>query len=622
MRFNNISNFKSILVAGIVTVAISSPTVKAQEYTYNHPGSEAFDEFVEVYRDTAEYVAPSVVDIDKDALTDSHRVVTNKFGRNWYAYAVGAVHTFIGDFSNAGPFKGTLSPEFAIGVGKWFTPGLALKAEFTLSDSRGYTRYEPNYGYGDMHHRPNGEPYWDMKYKWWDLSINAVFNLSRLIRGYEGINNRKLMNQFMLSAGVGITHVYGFKGDYGSDNRVSAHAELQYSRFFTPSKRFSLDFKIRGMFYETTLDRTHGWDTNTSRKIDCNIGVGVGFTWYIGKKYPNAWEQSTTELHQVDYRDREILIVKKQDVEVSKAEPGTMTFYVFYPNNYSGRNDAPIVEESDVNTMDYLAGGLFTQKKYADTGSATSRIEAGRTLNGLATEDIPTELAENLTFAEYLPRGYEISDVDPMSLSLNPDAMAEFEQKEGFYYAPIYDGKHVWQYRIDDATQGQTLLSDENYAETKTYGLNAHKGLGIIQENMEVPEGDELVSFADFYAAINGNDGYIANFTDEATVNRIKDILENGIITVVETEGMATSQDNYTGANAKQIGIERNSALSENRANSVIKWMQENENLAQALYQSVFSPGNNSINLVEDESTRGLDAKLNRGVKVRIHYVK
>lgn len=39
----------------------------------------------------------------------------------------------------------------------------------------------------------------------------------------------------------------------------------------------------------------------------------------------------------------------------------TFTFYVFYPNNYSGRNDAPVVSDAKVHSMDYLAGGIFTQ---------------------------------------------------------------------------------------------------------------------------------------------------------------------------------------------------------------------------------------------------------------------
>lgn len=592
-----------------------------------HENVPDLTEFSEIYRDTTEFVAPTEI-IRKDSILEPMRVVTNKFGKNWFLFATGGAHTFIGDYSNLGPFKTTLSSDFSIGVGKWFTPGIGLKVEYIFpTNSRGYTRNVHNWAYGEPMTDEDGQ-YWRFRTHWWDLSASVILNLSRLFMGYEGMGNNKLMNQFMLNAGIGLVHHTGFKDSYGSQNEISAHAELQYSRFFTKAKRWSLDFKVRGLFYQTNFDGEHGYGDYVARKIDCNIGLDLGVTFYLGSKRTNGWSESTTAYYQRDFRQRDILVVNERDVFVGEEEnnkramQGTMTFYVFYPNNYSGRNDAPLVADADVNTLDYLAGGLFTQKRYADTKSATSKILAGNSLNGLKIEDIPTEMAEELTFATDLPRGYEMSATSPLSLSLKPEDMTEFREKEGFYYAPIYDGSHVWQYRIDDATLGQTLLNNSNYEETQTFGLNSHGGLDIIKENMKLDGNDELVSFADVYAALNGNEGYIAQFTDEETVNRIKDILENGIITMVQTEGMATSQDNYSGANADKVGTERNSALSENRANSVMKWLQENENLADALYQSFFTNGQNTINEVKDTSTQSLNSKLNRGVKVRLHYIK
>lgn len=588
-----------------------------------HKGAPDLTGFTEIYRDTTEFVSPTEI-IRKDTVLEPMRVVTNKFGKNWFLFATAGAHTFIGDYSNLGPFKNTISPDFSIGVGKWFTPGIAVKVEYMpYSTSRGYTA-NPNeaWGYGEPVYGSDGQfLYRKWKTGWWDLSASVILNLSRLFRGYEGMNNTKMMNQFMISAGIGIVGHTGFKNDYGSKHEISAHTELQYSRFFTKSKKISLDFKVRGLFYQTNFDNEHGYGDYAASKVDCNVGVDIGFTWYLDKKRNNGWAESVTEYYQRDYRQMDVLVVNQKDVVVEEGKPqqGTMTFYVFYPNNYSGRNDAPLVEGAEVNTLDYLAGGLFTQKRYRDTSNATSKLLSGNSLNGLEIVDIPTEQAEVLSFATDLPRGYEMSATTPLSLSLNPDAMAEFREKEGFYYAPIFDGSHVWQYRIDDATKGQTLLDNANYAETQTYGLNSHEGLDIVRENMKYDGNDELVSFADIYAAINGNEGYIAQFTDEETVNHIKDILENGVITMIQTEGMATSQDNN---NSSALGEERNSTLSENRANSVMKWLQENENLADALYQSFLTAGNNTVNEVNDQSTRGLDAKLNRGVKVRIHYIK
>ena len=575
-----------------------------------------------IYRDTSEYVAPTTIIIEQDSIQAPMGVVTNKFGKNWFVFATIGGHTFRGDYSKLGKFSGTLSPEATIGLGKWFTPGLGLKIEYSMSNSKGYTAYtEGDYGYGDPVLNEKGKfLYRKMKTPWWDLNISAILNLSRLIKGYEGMGNRKLMNQFMLNIGLGMVHHMGFGQSYGSDNELSARTEFQYSRFFTPAKRWSLDLKFRGIFYQTNFDLEYGQKDFAARKIDCNLGLAVGFTFYLGNKKNNGWSQSVTKIYQRDYRERDVFVVRQ--IETDKVQQGTMTFFVFYPNNYSGRNDAPLIAESDVNSIDYLAGGLYTQKRYVDAGAVSSRISSGKSLNGLATRDIPTEMAENLTFADYLPRGYEMLDSIPLSLSLAPQAMEEFFGNEGFYYAPIYDGRHTWQYRIDDATLGQHLLSDANYAETRSFGINAHSGLDIIRENMTLDGNEELVSFADVYAAINGNEGYIAQFTDPETVDRIKDILENGVISVIQAEGMATSQDNYTGENAAQVGDERNNELSQNRANSVIRWLQQNENLEGVLAQTFIGNSKNYVNPVTDKSTRGLSAKLNRGVKVSIQYMK
>lgn len=591
-----------------------------------NPQKEKIDlsEFIEIYRDTTEYAAPTTIITARDSIIDPTRVVQNKFNKNWFVFGTLGGHTFRGDYSNYGPFKGTLSPDFTIGIAKWFTPGVGIKLEGAYSDSRGYTGYKSgHYGYGDILTNDAGAEYRLMRTNWWDVHGSVIFNLSRLFMGYEGINNSKMMNQFMFTSGIGLVHHMGYANSHGSDNELSAHTELQYSRFFTRAKRFSLDFKLRGIFYQTNFDLEYGQGDYAAHKIDCNLGAAIGFTFYLGKQRDNGWGHGATKVYQRDYSERSVLVVKQKEVVApAEIQQGTITFYVFYPNNYSGRNDAPIVAGADVNSIDYLAGGLYTQKRYEDTSAASEKLHTGASLNGLKISDIPTEMATDLTFALDVPRGYEMEATVPMSLSLAAGDMNAFYEKEGFYYAPIYDGRHTWQYRIDDATLGQQLLSDANYAESNTYGLNAHSGLQIIRDNMKLDSDDELVSFADVYAAVNGNEGYISNFADSTTVSRIKDVFDNGIISFIQLEGMATSQDNYSGANATRIGEERNNALSVNRTSSVVMWLQQNENLKDALTQTFIGTGNNVVNTVNDESTRGLNAKLNRGVKVRIHYMK
>ena len=90
----------------------------------------------------------------------------------------------------------------------------------------------------------------------------------------------------------------------------------------------------------------------------------------------------------------------------------------------------------------------------------------------------------------------------------------------------------------------------------------------------------------------------------------------------VVAEGYATSQDNFIGEDAENVGLERNKNLAFNRALTVMNWLKGNENLKNI-------PGHaysvnaltNPIISVKDESVLGLTPKLSRCVKVRIHYV-
>lgn len=568
---------------------------------------DKYKDYREVYRDSV-LVANTKEVFVKGEGNDPFEVVSNPFRQNWFIFATGGGHTFRGDYSKDGPFKGTLSPDVSVGFGKWFMPWLALKAEFILSESRGYTEFKTaHYGYGDW---IDGNPgYRKMKTGWWDLGGSAIINLTRLYYGYEGYGVKDRMGQWQAAAGIGAVHHLGYEHDYGSDNELSTHLELQYSRFLNADKNVSLDVKARALLYQTNFDLEYGQAQKAAQHVDANLGLDVGVTFYLGKKGENGWRRGTSTIYEREYKETAKTIVKVKEEEKERPiRNGTLTFFVYYPNNYSGRNDAPLIPESEVNAIDYLAGGIFTQKQYTDA-SLTKAV------------DLPTERANQDFIIDFIPRGYEMRDDQPLSLSLKKDDMKAFADQAGFWYAPIDDGLHIWQYRIDDATLRQQLVSGDNYQESQTFGLNAHSGLETVRQYMDVDEADELVSFADVYAALTTNEGYISRFTDEETVNHIKDILDRGAILLIQADGLATSQDNFSGQDADRVGLERNSALADNRAKTVISWLTADPRMQDVRSQSFIFSNRGDIRTVTDPSTRGLNAKLNRCVKVRIRYM-
>ncbi len=564
---------------------------------------------------------------------DQYRVVTNRFWDNWWVYGDIGVHTFRGDWSGNGKFKETLSPDFTVGAGKWFTPGFGIKAQFGMGNSRGFTEIWTPYAVGSENNpmlKADGTPYWKLKTKWWDINANVVLNISRILYAWEGYGSDERFNQLFLSLGIGGVHHYGNpQGNWRTEpphagtpegkaygdphNEWYGNVELQYSRFFTKAKAWTLDVKLRGRFYETHYDLSPVAD----RRWDFNLGVSIGATYYIKKR---GWERCVPgdEINYFINVPTPVSVPVVQDCP----EYQTFTFYVFYPNNYSGRDDAPVVSDADVHSMDYLAGGIFTQKRFKSNSAVASRLKSGASLRSLKTENVPTEKA---TFTENptgVARGYEMSS-RPLSLEMDADDMQAFEDVAGYYYAPIYEADKIWCYRIDNETRTQTLLSRDNYKETTSYGLNAHAGLSTVRENMPLEEGTILYSFADVYAALVGDEGYISQFCDKQAVDAIRDILENGQIIHVQAEGLATSQNNYTGENAEAVGLDRNRALSHYRAFSAIKWLRESGKFGE-LKQGDFTINalSEPIGRVDDKSTRGLKAKLNRCARITIKYIK
>ena len=187
---------------------------------------------------------------------------------------------------------------------------------------------------------------------------------------------------------------------------------------------------------------------------------------------------------------------------VSKCpEYGSFVFYVFFPNNYSGRDDAPIVADAPVNAIDYLASGVFTQKKFVDGQGVASRLASGASLSRLATTDVPTRKAFDCSAEENLTRGYEMTDM-PLSLPMDKASLTEFEKQYGYYYAPVYGDGKTWHYRVDGETKTQSLLSGDNYKETVSFGLNAHDGLQTVKQHMPSEPEADIYSFADIYAAL------------------------------------------------------------------------------------------------------------------------
>lgn len=254
---------------------------------------------------------------------NDHQVISNKFKDNWFVLADVGVNSFWGDYNKKSKFGARLTPQFNIGAGKWFLPGYGVKLQFTGFGSRAQKWVEGGYTYGESLKDADGNSYWNEHIKWFNVNVDFMLNLSRLIKGYEGNDSDKLLNQFYLSIGLGSTFPFGFEG---SANDFATHVELQYSRFFSEKKNFSLDVKLRGILQTTQFDGV------CEQFLDDNYSLNIGVTYYFKER---GWKRtvSNTTYYVEDYRkinelNKEIASLKAAPVPVvvEKVTPELITF--------------------------------------------------------------------------------------------------------------------------------------------------------------------------------------------------------------------------------------------------------------------------------------------------------
>ena len=111
-----LSKFLKVSAAAMAMACIAAltPTKSAAQNYNNIDEALADTTFQEVYRGTHQYVAPTVTEVLRDSVFDPTRVVTNKFSKNWFVFATGGVHSFVGDYSGCGKLSGTLSPDWSV----------------------------------------------------------------------------------------------------------------------------------------------------------------------------------------------------------------------------------------------------------------------------------------------------------------------------------------------------------------------------------------------------------------------------------------------------------------------------------------------------------------------------
>lgn len=287
-----------------------------------------------------------------------------------------------------------------------------------------------------------------------------------------------------------------------------------------------------------------------------------------------------------------------------------ITFYVFFPNNYSGVDD-----DTDF-AIKYLANGVGAgaERKYTKNSQGQC-IQSKET----TTYQVPLAPVEN----GY--GGYEIRPGKPISIvSTQNDGNLKIADVKIGNLTGCNNGKtslyviegnssdkwwqRKWYYRIDNKYKDQ-LLKKESYIDRNSYGLNSKLGLEKVAESFGIKDEDKqkLMAFSDVFFALEGNamqwDG---NIYDAATASNLKN--KKNRIDHITCVGKASTQGHE----------ELNKKLQQDRANTIKKWLAS-KGLCDAnkIYATTGGEGGEGTGINSgDESS--ISNKIWRSVEVKI----
>ena len=306
----------------------------------------------------------------------------------------------------------------------------------------------------------------------------------------------------------------------------------------------------------------------------------------------------------------------------SPDEPIELSFYVFYPNNYSGYFDRG--SDSKVDPISYLLCGNGSQWKCNINNVKQSEVLP------ISFKDLST------TNEQFLGKGYEMQDSrsDVKQQNTDNNFIIGTGPKKGYgKNSYIQNNDKRWYYRIDgeyvngityNATKncfGQTLATSKSYQDERSYGLNWN--VETVKTYMEETNNENLYSLAEVACALASdvNAKVIktnAGSLDEERINKLKEYFnKEGDYKVIEIKGIGYS--NSHGSNSEtSTNQQRNEFLAIERCSTVFEWFKSN-------YGEVTEGTKEHVDgkaVTKGENASGQTAKMWRSAKITLKIKK
>lgn len=193
---------------------------------------------------------------------DKYAVITNSFWDNWFFSLGGGASVLMGDGDHAGSFGKRISPTLNVAVGKWFTPGVGLRLQYSGLQAKGFTdQKDADYVRGNQF--KGG--YYKQRFDYMNLHGDVLFNLNALFGGY----NRQRVYEVIPFVGAGFIH------NYTKPRREALALNVGVLNRFRLSDALDINVEFSALGTEDKFDGEIGG----SRSFDSMLNLTAGITY-------------------------------------------------------------------------------------------------------------------------------------------------------------------------------------------------------------------------------------------------------------------------------------------------------------------------------------------------------
>ncbi len=194
--------------------------------------------------------------------------VTNGFWDNWFITAGGGAQVYFGQSDGHGSFGNRIAPAIDISLGKWITPSVGVRFQYSGLKAKGWTDGKLPYSYGS----PDTKGYYKEKFNTMNLHADFLWNISNAIGGERTDRFWNLVPY----AGVGWARSYG---NSTRDNEIAFSAGLLHNWTISDAVDISIDMKsmiVNQRFVHTSSDNGVNALVSVTAGISYKFGA-VGF---------------------------------------------------------------------------------------------------------------------------------------------------------------------------------------------------------------------------------------------------------------------------------------------------------------------------------------------------------